>query len=173
MKTKMNKRRAAVGNGGYTLIEMIVVMVIIVTLTAMGAFSIGMARKADTRKVARTITGMLSQCKVNTVSGLDSHLRLTYDGDGYDIAVIRKNKVFDHQYVNTDDFNITVSGIELASFADGRVDIYFKRSTGGVDTDRSTDGIYNAAGTAIPITVTYGGSKNIFLYVTTGTSVVH
>lgn len=69
-------------NGGYTLVELIVVITILAVLSSMAVLSFSVVSSTGARRCASEIDGKISECKINCMSRADAKYLRLYMQDG-------------------------------------------------------------------------------------------
>lgn len=157
-------------NGGYSLIELIIVLAIIAAIMGTAFYSITLVFSANAKTTANDIQRAIGDCKVTTMGRSDAYMELYRDasnesvytriyiwdssaGSGGDYVPSDPQKVGPRQ-VSVQYSTDGVNGTELA--AGDSILLFFDRSTGGFCTgtvNGRTDPIYKAV-------FVKGGSKH-------------
>ncbi len=168
------KRSIAGNNKGFSLVELIVTIAIMVTLVTIVSGSIVTLYKARTKTAAEKVGGIISQCKINSLSGIANYMELSYDSDSKAYACrLFKNdgELYKTEEIGNSFIGITADGTTIAdgrklyiSFASGSGAVeMFEVSTGitGIDKTENLDPSYD-------IVFSSGNTHKITLYTMTG-----
>lgn len=131
-------------SAGFTLFELLIVMSIISVVVTLAGMSLSAVYHARAKSAAETVSAMISQCKVNNLSGKDTELELHYDSDNdfyvcelvdaseeakskdRDMRTVYKTEIFGNERLALTVNDAPVSG-------DSGVVIKFSTSSGAVD----------------------------------------
>jgi prepilin-type N-terminal cleavage/methylation domain-containing protein len=126
-------------NGGYTLVELIVVVAIIGILATVALLSVSSLNSTDAKRCSAELSAMLGECRVDAMSRAgDYYLALSVDEDGKLSGAIYR--MGDEQPLKTQTFNSRrlsaawhLAGQTAQTLSTGQsVYIAFDRATGGV-----------------------------------------
>ncbi|MBQ4245500.1 MAG: type II secretion system protein [Clostridia bacterium] len=165
-------------NKGFSLVEMIVVITIMGIAVSLVVGSMVSVYRARSKKAAETLDAVISQCKIDSMSGLDCYLTVSLeDGDYYAKLHRTGAEVYKTEKLASD--NMTMSA-GTNSLAEEGSELYLKfdRATGAV-----TDALYKAGegasgadlydGTSVfEITMSSTGTHTITIYKNSGEHVL-
>ena len=147
-------------NGGYTLVELMVVIAILGVLATMAVLSLSVISSTGARQCANQIDAKLSECKINCMSRANAQYLCIYVDGGkvrgdYVEGGVSKDEVLSSKQVTISYQFGEESPVELGE-GDGLY-VAFDRASGGLRTFSAADTtpITDPAATAI-ITVTGG-----------------
>lgn len=177
---KLNKeqKKGLLGNKkGMSLIELCVSMAIMATLIAVVIGSISVIFRARAKTAAEKISSTISQCKINTLSGIDNEFSLSYDEDErqYVCRLSKKgaantySQVYKEEYLGNSRVSIAVGDKSVLDGAE--LKIRFSNNDGKVEKIIVTqEGETENLGTesSNEITVTSARTYIITLYNLTG-----
>ena len=124
-------------NLGFSLIEVIIIMAIILTATGLSAGGLTYMYRARSLKAAKIVDSMISQSKVNAMSSRRNQLELSYDADKqcYICELISKHDdndvVYEHNEFGNQHLEIIAGGVNLQT-AGGTLVLSFNMDTGAV-----------------------------------------
>lgn len=139
---KLNKEqiKELLGNNkGLSLAELCVVIAIMAALIIVVSGSISIVFKARAKSAAEKIGSIVSQCKINSLSGIDNEFTLLYDNDKkqYVCTLAKKSDsdeyddIYKEEMLGNSRVNITIDG---NSVLDGAIlKIKFSNNDGGVE----------------------------------------
>jgi prepilin-type N-terminal cleavage/methylation domain-containing protein len=143
-----DNRRRKRSDGGYSIVELIIVIAIIAVIVAAVSYSVVMIFSANAKACANNLQRAVNDCKVTAMGKADASLeiygqdgkvysRMTVDGVAQEPQKIGTNKVSVICETDADDIDIS---------AGGSVTIAFDRSTGSFRDDTTVDTIVIAGG---------------------------
>lgn len=182
MKKKIQKlnnkqSKGLFGNSkGFSLVELCVTLAVIATLITIISGSISVVFKARAKSAAEKIGSVISQCKINSLSGIDNEFTLKYDTAErqYVCTLARKDAsgnytdVYKEELLGNARVNISV---ENKSVLDGAVlKIRFSNNDGSVEAIAVTPSVEGEAPLGNIITMSVASSRTyiIKLYTLTG-----
>ena len=78
---KKTDKKIKNNNKGFSLIELVVVMALVIVLTTIASMPLVNIYKARAKSAAETVNSMMSQSKINALSGTENEMWLYYDND--------------------------------------------------------------------------------------------
>lgn len=160
-------------NGGYSLIEMIIVIAIIAVIMGTVFYSIILVFSANARTTANSIQRAIGDCKVTAMGRSDAYMKLYRNADG---IVYTRMYIWDSgagsggDYVASEPQKVGPKKVNVAYEAKGGtrtelsngesngIEIWFDRATGGFKADGS--------GNLYRIIYVEGGSKKYEIVLT-------
>lgn len=139
---KLNKEqiKELLGNNkGFSLAELCVVLAIMAALVIIVSGSISIVFKARAKSAVEKIGSIVSQCKINSLSGIDNEFTLLYDNDKkqYVCTLAKKSdsdeydNIYKEEMLGNSRVNITVND---SSVLEGSVlKLRFSNNNGGVE----------------------------------------
>lgn len=102
VKRMKSKRRTQLHNGGFTLIEFIVVIAILAAAVSIGSAGFSAVYNARAKKAASGLDNVFAECKVFNLSGRSCYARIEFDSthNEYVASVVKDNGTEDDR---TDD----------------------------------------------------------------------
>lgn len=161
-------------NKGYSLIELLVVIAILVTATAIAGGGISSAYHSRTEKAVKDYDGMISQSKINAMTGRSNYLDLTYDSDSkqYICYLVKRSNgtVYETAELGNQKITVTVDGTQLNAEQGDILRMSFNMDTGAVKECKiiTSSSEIDKLQPEIKITVSSFGSRTITLYQSTG-----
>jgi len=175
---KLNNNKVLLGNNkGLSLVELVVTVAIIVALVSVIIASISVIYKARAKTVVEKTGSIISQCKINSLSGIDNEFTLKYDTakKHYVCTLAKKDgfggytSVYKEEVIGNSRVDVSVDG---RSIKEGTVlKIRFSNNNGKVEEINAVTGegaeslLTNSSNN---ITVTSGRIYNLTLYTLTG-----
>lgn len=173
MRNKIKIRHS----GGFSLVEMIAVISIIGIIVIISAGPLASIYKARAKAVSTELNALITQCKLNTLSGKSSRLEVEFDEDEnrYKCELIytdksRNNEIYKTEYIGSKQSEIKVNNSK--SLKSNKMIIGFSPSTGKVNFFKCGDEnlLLNDEN---KITVQSAQTYEIVLYMLTGKSDVY
>ena len=134
------KNKIKANNLGFSLIEVIVIVAIIITATGFTVGGVTFAYRARSLQAAKIIDSMISQSKINAMSNRKNHLELFYDSDDkqYTCRLIRADGTeYATQHIGNERLDIIAEGTSLKT---GKLlTISFNMDTGAIKEFRLDD----------------------------------
>lgn len=164
---KRKKDKLHINNGGYSLIELIIVLAIISVIMGTVFYSIILVFSANAKSCANNIQRSIGDCKVTTMGKADAYMELYRNSDG---------SVYTRMYITESDGSTTQEepqkvgtnkvdvgytpkgGAETALVPGSPIEIHFDRSNGGFRAD--------AGGNIYTEIYVRGGSKDYSIELT-------
>lgn len=157
---RLSNGRYKNNNGGYSLIELVIVLAIIAIIMSTVFYSIILIFSANAKSCANNIQRAIGDCKVTTMGKSAAYMKLyrNADGDVFTQMWIRDSS---GTYVNSEPQKVGTRKVTLAYkpkgdtrkefLAGDSIEIWFDRSTGGFEKD--------GCGNLYEIIYVEGGSK--------------
>lgn len=152
-----NDRKSLINNGGYSIIELIIVLAIIAIIMSSVFYSIVLVFSANAKSCANNIQRSIGDCKVTTMGKSEAYMRLYRDTDGsvYTEMYVAENGAApalsgERQKVGTNKVEVGyVDGSDIPLLEGDEILISFDRSNGGFSDkyDRIYEEIYVKGGT--------------------------
>lgn len=167
-------------NKGFSLVELLTVIAIMgVAVSLVGASFLSLYR-ARSQRAAETLDAVISQCKIDTMSGLNCEVRVELDDGDYYARLYRFDEaddgsisetVYKSEKLASDSLTVSAGGASVGT--DSVLNIRFNRSTGAIASAGcgSVSNIFGSGVTAV-ITMASTGTHTITLYRTTGEHVL-
>ena len=164
-------------NKGFSLVELLAVVAIITVAVSLAGGAMFSVYSARSKKAAETLDAMISQSKIDAMSGLDCVLAIELDdGDCYarlyradddDDSDIEDMVMYKSEKLASDRLNITV-GSETDPISDDPFVLMFDSSTGRISKAEYGGTDVFGTGATTTITLSSTGSHVITLYKNTG-----
>lgn len=169
MKNKIKKCRS---NAGFSLVELLTVMAILAILIIVSTGPLASIYHARAKAVATELNALITECKINNLSGMDSRLEVVFDEDekAYKCSFIyngkQKNGVeYKTEYIGSERSELTVN--ETYSLKTDKLIIAFSNKTGAVTQFKCGSADLTSRSTNT-INITSNRSYDIVVYKLTG-----
>lgn len=151
-------------NGGYTLVELIIVIAIMAILATTAILSVSTLSSAAARQSSNEISALLSECRVNAMSRAGSYYLKLTQGENGKISgeYFREGETQPLKVSTLSDRAVdaawSFTGAAAADLKDAPLYIAFDRTTGGVSnfSDSADGSVANTAQCQIQVS---GGSR--------------
>ncbi len=167
-----NKTKYKRKNAGFTLVELITVISIVSIIVVIASGPLSSIFRARKKAVTTEISAMISQCKINALSGMANEFQLTYsaEDDAYICSLVYTNgenegKAYKTQKIGSGKNNITVN--DSISLLSDTLTIAFSGKTGAVTKFQCSSNDLSDNKTN-KITVDSSATHSITLYMLTG-----
>lgn len=163
--------RSLLGNSkGFTLVELVVTIAIMSIIVVIVGGSLSTAYKARSKSVSGRISSLISQCKINSLSGIESTLEVSYDSaqKKYICTLTKTGETAPYKTEEIGNSRVSVTvGNGNSKISESSLKITFSKSTGAVQS--ITQGSVDLTGNAFN-TISVSSSKTyvIKLYTRTG-----
>ena len=170
-------------NRGFSYVELIIVLGMLTALVTVVAGGMSVAWGARASKAANSVDSLLSQCKVNALSGEDNYIQIIYaekdsaeryTADGYYAELYRDGSSEPYKSDNIANNRIHISFQDEEIGTENAIQIKFNQETGAVEYARSVPGsgptstATDATPDEIHIGFQFGRPYTITLYKLTG-----
>lgn len=174
----MRNKESKLNNRGFTLFELMIVVTIMAIVASISSASLVSIYHARAKKAADQIAAVLSQSKIDALSGRNNYMSLSYsDEDGCylcrlfkceDISDTADAELYDTEFVGNDRVSISIIGDDgLTSKAisgTAELIVQFNNNNGSARVDCS--GV--SCGKKCVIRVASGSQYDVTLYCVTG-----
>lgn len=127
MKNKHNNK------SGFTMVELLVVIALLGALVVVSIGPIQSVYKARAKSAASEISAMLSESKIDSLSGKTNEFHLKFDGKNFICTLVDNNgTVLKEESIANKKTNIIVDGVSLNDNSDKELVVTFSNQTGAV-----------------------------------------
>ncbi len=168
------ERSRICNNKGFSLVELLVTIALMIALVSVVTGSIVTLYKARTKSASEKVGGIMSQCKINSLSGIANYMELSYDDEAneYVCRLFKNNgEIYKTEQIGNSFVDIVANG---TSIRDGqKLYISFACGNGAVEMFEVGDGITEITKTesldlSYDIVFSSGTAYKITLYTMTG-----
>ncbi len=148
------------GNGGYSIVELIIVIAIIAVIVATATYSVKMIFSSNAKACANDLQRAIADCKVTTMgkAGTETFLEISGEDSGIYSQMTIDGVAQEQQKIGSNRVTVLCKKGSLADDGAGSVDI----TNGGkvkIAYDRSTGSFTKATTDSFDTIVIKGGSK--------------
>lgn len=168
MSAEKRKEDKLHNNGGYSLIELVIVLAIIAVLMGTVFYSIILIFSANAKSCANDIQRSIGDCKVTTMGRAAAYMELYRDASNENVYTKMWIKDSSGSYVESEPQKVGPRRVYVAYLPEGgteteltpgdSIEIHFDRASGGFQED--------AGGTFYSMIRVQGGSKNFEITMT-------
>lgn len=127
MKNKFNNK------SGFTMVELLVVITLLGALVVVSIGPLQSVYKARAKSAASEISAMLSESKIDSLSGKTNEFHLKFDGNNFICTLVDNNgTVIKEESIANKKTNIVVDGTSLNDNSDKELVVAFSNQTGAV-----------------------------------------
>lgn len=156
-------------NKGFSMIELIVVVAILIVAVGVTATSLRTMYNARSLKAAKTIDGMISQSKINAMSGKKNTFVLRYsedDGCYFCELVDAAGNAYESEQVGNNSLEVTIDSAN--NVKENNLEIRFNGDTGAIKTLKYGGADHSTGWSSKVINLESLTVHSITLYRTTG-----
>ncbi len=154
-------------NKGFTLVELLIVIALMGALVVVCVGPLASVYKARAKSAANEIGAMLSESKIDSLSGKTNEFHLTFDGSTFICSLIQEGSELKSENIGNKKTSIDVEGSSLNSDADKELVIKFNNQSGKVES-AEYDGNNLLGDHKVEINVEYGSLYRVTIYEVTG-----
>lgn len=163
-------------NKGFSIVELVVVVAIMAVAVSLVSYSFASVYRARSKRAAETLDAVISQCKIDAMSGLDCALEIALDDGDYYVNLYRVQESGDltatpykTEKLASDRLSITVG--DDAVETDPLI-VRFNSSDGSIDSAVIGTTDYLESASTLLITMSSARTHTITLYKNTGEHVL-
>lgn len=140
MNTETNKMNSENNrnNKGFTLVELVVTITILSVLVVIVGGTLATVYKARAKSASNRIASIMSQCKINSLSGIDSTMELKYNSEKktYICTLTKTGETVPYktEEIGNSHVNIFVKSNNNINISDKSLKIRFSKNTGAVES---------------------------------------
>ncbi|MBQ6265917.1 MAG: prepilin-type N-terminal cleavage/methylation domain-containing protein [Clostridia bacterium] len=161
-------------NKGFSLVELLVVIAIMAVAVSLVSYSFVSVYRARSKRAAETLDAVISQCKIDSMSGLDCALEVALDDGNYYVNLYRIDEsgnmnLYKTEKLASDRLSITA---DSDSIEDDPLIIRFNSSDGSISSAVIGTTDYLESASTLMLTLSSTGTHTITLYKNTGEHVL-
>ena len=161
-------------NKGFSLVELIVVIAIMSVAVSLVSYSFASVYRARSKRAAETLDAVISQCKIDSMSGLDCALEVALDDGDYYVNLYRVDEsgnmnLYKTEKLASDRLTFTVGSDTVE---EDPLIIRFNSSDGSIVSAEIGTTDYLESNSTLLLTLSSAGTHTITLYKDTGEHVL-
>ncbi len=129
---------------GFSLIELLVVVALMIIIATVSGSALVNVNKTNAKSCATKLSSMLSQSKINSLSGIDNILTLSFDGEYYVCSLTKdgESEAYKTENIGIDKLEISIDDYSIKT---GILTVRFDKQTGALTEFKYGENGFNAA----------------------------
>ena len=130
---------------GFSLIELLIVVALMIIIATVSGSALVNVNKTRAKSCATKLSSMLSQCKINSLSGIENTLTLSFNNDKkcYECSLTKdgESEAYKTENIGTDKLEINIDDYSIKT---GKLSVRFDKQTGALSEFKYGESGFNA-----------------------------